>query len=143
MVDKKSTEVVCTRFTNGKRHDFALYQRSQVHVAVGTKILADSGYQGLCHLHANSWTPTKASKKKKLSKEAKRSNRELSSQRVLNEHVIGKLKRFKIIADRYRNRRKRFGLRFNLIAGVYNYELKPSTLCKRSIYCRLFFYALI
>lgn len=50
-------------------------------------------------------------------------NRELSSKRVLNEHVIGKVKRFKIIADKYRNRRKRFGLRFNLIAGIYNYEL--------------------
>ncbi|TRT60574.1 MAG: IS5/IS1182 family transposase, partial [Microcystis aeruginosa Ma_QC_C_20070703_M131] len=23
----------------------------------------------------------------------------------------------------YRNRRRRFGLRFNLIAGIYNYEL--------------------
>ncbi|MBS0645273.1 MAG: IS5/IS1182 family transposase, partial [Verrucomicrobia bacterium] len=34
------------------------------------------------------------------------------------------LKRFKIIADRYSNRRKRFGLRFSLLAGLYNYELK-------------------
>ncbi|MCW6053335.1 IS5/IS1182 family transposase, partial [Lyngbya sp. CCAP 1446/10] len=24
---------------------------------------------------------------------------------------------------RYRNRRKRFGLRINLIAGIYNYDL--------------------
>jgi len=39
------------------------------------------------------------------------------------EHVIGWIKRFRIIADRYRNRRKRFGLRFKLIAGIYNYEL--------------------
>ncbi|MBI3589838.1 MAG: IS5/IS1182 family transposase, partial [Candidatus Melainabacteria bacterium] len=37
--------------------------------------------------------------------------------------VIGMLKRFKVISERYRNRRKRFALRFNLIAGVYNYEL--------------------
>ena len=36
---------------------------------------------------------------------------------------IGSLKRFKIVSDRYRNRRKRFGLRFNLIAGIYNYEV--------------------
>ncbi|MDR2539526.1 MAG: IS5/IS1182 family transposase, partial [Chlamydiales bacterium] len=41
----------------------------------------------------------------------------------LNEIVIGSLKRFKIISDRYRNRRKRFSLRFNLIAGIYNLEL--------------------
>ena len=36
----------------------------------------------------------------------------------------GQLKIFKILADRYRNRRKRFGLKFNLIAGLYNYELR-------------------
>ena len=67
--------------------------------------------------------PKKKSKKRPLSHEDKQKNRELSSQRVLNEHVIGKIKRFNILSDRYRNRRKRFGLRFNLIAGIYNYEL--------------------
>ncbi|KJV54910.1 IS5 family transposase ISOt6 [Orientia tsutsugamushi] len=41
----------------------------------------------------------------------------------MNENVIGMLKRFKIIADKYRNRRKRFCLRFNLISGIYNFEL--------------------
>lgn len=50
-------------------------------------------------------------------------NTQLAKDRVLNENVIGRLKRFKVIAERYRNRRKRFSLRFNLIAGVYNYEL--------------------
>ncbi|MGL4824740.1 MAG: IS5/IS1182 family transposase, partial [Alphaproteobacteria bacterium] len=30
---------------------------------------------------------------------------------------------FKIISDRYRNRRRRFALRFNLIAGIYNWEI--------------------
>jgi hypothetical protein len=39
------------------------------------------------------------------------------------EHVIRGLKIFRILAERYRNRRKRFSLRFNLIAGLYNYEL--------------------
>ncbi|MBD1856145.1 IS5/IS1182 family transposase, partial [Leptolyngbya sp. FACHB-1624] len=29
-------------------------------------------------------------------------------------------------SERYRNRRKRFGLRFNLIAGLLNYELTHS-----------------
>ena len=123
MIDKQSTEVICTNFSHGKQHDFALYKRSKVHAIADIEILGDSGYQGLQQLHANSRTPTKSSKKKKLSKEEKRKNRELSSQRVLNENVIGKLKRFKIIADRYRNRRKRFGLRFNLIAALCNLEL--------------------
>ena len=42
--------------------------------------------------------------------------------------MIGSLKRFKIISDRYRNRRKRFGLRFNLIAGIANNDQKFFTL---------------
>lgn len=67
--------------------------------------------------------PKKKSKKKPLTAEDKRTNRALSSQRVQNEHVIGTVKRFKIVADKYRNRRKRFGLRFNLIAGICNAEL--------------------
>lgn len=67
--------------------------------------------------------PKKRTKKNPLTKEDKKSNTQLARDRVLNENVIGMLKRFRIIAERYRNRRKRFGLRFNLIAGVYNYEL--------------------
>jgi len=86
-------------------------------------IITDTGYQGLQKIHANTVMPKKRSKKNPLTAEDKKKNRELSSQRVLNEHVIGKIKRFKIISDRYRNRRKRFGLRFNLISGIYNHEL--------------------
>ena len=32
-------------------------------------------------------------------------------------------KAFKIIPDTYKNRRKRFGLRFNVSAAIYNIEL--------------------
>ena len=38
-------------------------------------------------------------------------------------HVFGHLKTFIISASRYRNRGKRLGLIFNLIAGIYNFEL--------------------
>ena len=86
-------------------------------------MITDTGYQGIDKLHHNSEVPKKKTKKHPLTKEDKRKNRALSSERALNENVIGMIKRFKIIADRYRNRRKRFGLRFNLVAGIYNFEL--------------------
>ena len=79
------------------------------------KTLTDTGYQGIGKIHSNSELPKKRTKKNPLTPEDKRNNRELSSERVLNENVIGMLKRFKIISERYRNRRKRFGLRFNFI----------------------------
>ena len=86
-------------------------------------IVTDSGYQGLQKIHIKTQMPKKKSKKNPLTKEDKTNNRQLSRDRVLNENVIGNLKRFKILADRYRNRRKRFALCFNLIAGIYNLEL--------------------
>lgn len=123
MVDKRSQQIICTAFSNGRRHDFRLFKESRTYIHPQTKVITDSGYQGIQKIHKNSRLPKKKTKKNPLSKEDKRNNKKLSSERVLNENVIGMLKRFKIIADRYRNRRKRFGLRFNLIAGIYNLEL--------------------
>ncbi|SPR07835.1 IS5 family transposase ISOt6 [Orientia tsutsugamushi] len=65
----------------------------------------------------------KKSKKNPLTKNNKKNNCRLAGERVVNENVIGMLKLFKIIADKYRNRRKRFSLRFNLISGIYNFAL--------------------
>lgn len=122
-VDRTSGKIICTAFCNGKKHDIRLLRESKTRMKKETELLVDSGYQGAQKDHKNTVLPTKKTKGKKLSKEDKKANRELSSKRVVNEHVIGKLKRFHIIADRYRNRRKRFALRFNLIAGIYNFEL--------------------
>lgn len=59
-----------------------------------------------------------------LSAGDKRFNQELAQQRVVAEHVNRQLKIFRILAERYRNRGRRFGLRCNLIAALYNFELK-------------------
>jgi hypothetical protein len=85
--------------------------------------LADAGYQGPTKLHLNSKTPAKKTKLHPLSQEQKISNEALSQERVLIENIIHGLKIFCILSERYRNRRKRFGLRFNLIAAIYNMEL--------------------
>jgi len=122
-VNKTDKKIICVEFCNGKQHDFKLLKISKVIFQTETKVLTDSGHQGLQKIHGNTQQPKKKTKLHPLTKEDKKENRNLSSERVLNENVIGMLKRFKIVADRYRNRRKRFGLRFNLIAGIYNYEL--------------------
>jgi hypothetical protein len=47
--------------------------------------------------------------------------------RIVVEPVNRRLKIFRILAERYRNRRRRFSLRFNLIAAILNFELEPSS----------------
>lgn len=85
--------------------------------------MGDKGYQGIQKNHNFSTTPHKKPKKGKLSKQKKQENRQLASMRIVIEHINRKLKIFRILSERYRNRKKRFSLRFNLIAGIYNYEL--------------------
>jgi hypothetical protein len=123
VVDKKTKQVICTAFAQGKRHDFRLFKESKTHINPDIKVITDTGYQGIQKLHNKSESPKKKTKKNPLTKEDKQKNQALASERVVNENVIGMIKRFKIISDQYRNRRKRFCLRFNLISGIYNIEL--------------------
>lgn len=123
MIDKKTRQVLCTRQTKGKTHDFELFKQSQLGLHERIKCLGDSGYQGLAKEHENCQTPSKKPKGAELTKEQKRENRELARERIVVENVIRYLKIFRIVAEKYRNRRRRFGLRFNLIAGLYNFEL--------------------
>jgi hypothetical protein len=105
----------------GKLHDFKLFVQSRLALRPQTQCLADSGYLGLKKHHDNSRLPDKKSKLHPLTQAQKVGNRQLSSERFVIEHIIRSVKIFRILAERYRNRRKRFGLRFNLIAALYNF----------------------
>lgn len=86
--------------------------------------MADSGYQGINGLHRQARTPVKKPKGGELTIEQKAANKALASERVVIEHIIRHLKIFRIVSERYRNRRRRFMLRMNLIAGLYNYAIE-------------------
>lgn len=101
-----------------------MFKSSHTHFLSKLKCLAWKGYQGITKLYAHSLTPKKKLRGQPISAEDKHWNQQLAKLRVVVEHINRALKIFKILSERYRNRRKRFGLRFNLIAGLYNYELK-------------------
>ena len=124
IADLNTEEILATDFCMGSKHDFQLFKESRCAISQDTCAIADSGYQGLFGLHSNSQTPAKKSKLHPLTKEQKVDNRAISRKRILIENIIRKLKIFRILSERYRNRRRRFGLRFNLIAAIYNLELK-------------------
>ena len=124
MINKETKEILCTNFCNGRKHDFKLLKESNVKLPPNIQLIIDTGYQGIKKIYKNSYLTKKKSKKNPLSKSDKSRNKFLSSIRILIENVFCKIKTFKILSERYRNRRKRFSLRFNLIAGIYNYELR-------------------
>ena len=123
IADQKTGKIICLAHGKGKIHDFRLFKTSGVKFSEVLKVMADKGYQGITKIHELSETPIKKKKGKKLTKEEKQYNRELNQLRITVEHINRRLKIFKILSYPYRNRHRRFGLRANLIAGLYNYEL--------------------
>lgn len=123
LLNWETQEIIATAFGKGRTHDFKLFKHSHTYLHPHTMVLADLGYLGLERLHPHSFLPTKATKHHPLTYEEKKANRTLARLRLHIERVIGRLKVFRILAERYRGRRKRFGLRFNLVAGIHNVEL--------------------
>jgi len=122
-VNKENLSIIAIAQCKGKTHDFKLYKDEFGYaVAKWIKLMGDSGFQGILDFHKNSETPKKKSKKHPLTKEEKANNKRISQERIFIENVNACLKVFKILAYRYRNRRKRFGLRMALICGLYNFE---------------------
>jgi len=128
IIDRKSEWIICTEMFNGKAHDGTIFKRTTP-VNPGILVLGDSGYRGIQKVHANTQLPIRHKEDiAKLSDEQKSlrkaTNKAIASVRMKIEHVIGRVKNFKIVAERYRNRLKRLLLRFNLICGIVNYEKK-------------------
>jgi hypothetical protein len=124
VIDEEREQIIATFFGKGKTHDYKLFQLSRVKFGKHLQLRADLGYWGLQTESSNVIVPLKNSKLHRLTRAEKKVNRERASKRVKVENVLRRLKIFRLLSERYRHRRKRFGLRFNLIAGLHNYELK-------------------
>lgn len=94
-----------------------------MHIAEKILVLADSGYRGIQKQHKNVLFPYRhAEDAKHMSREERKTyNKAISSKRMKIEHIIGRTKTFAIAREKYRNRRKRFALRYNLICGITNF----------------------
>jgi hypothetical protein len=123
VIHQKSSQIICLAHGKGRVHDFRLFKNSGLKFGELLKVIADKGYQGIRKIHQLSETPIKKPKGKKLTKYMKQHNQELNRLRIVVEHVNRRIKIFKILSNQYRNRHRRFGLRSNLIAGIYNYGL--------------------
>ena len=104
-------------------HDMKLFKISRRNIGQAGKILADSGYQGIIKMYSQAQTPRKSSKLKQLTLEDKSYNHVLPKERIKVENIFAKVKTFKMFSTTYRNLRKRFGLRMNLVAAIINREL--------------------
>ena len=104
-----------SKSAKGSVHDKKVYDRSRLVFPKGVPQTGDSGYQG-----TTMEVPHKKPKKGELTAEQKASNRELSKRRIVAEHGIGKMKIWRIAADKYRNPLKRHTVMMKNVAGLHN-----------------------
>ena len=123
IVAQKDGKILCTAFARGRDHDFKLFKKSGFKAAEKVRILGDSAYESIQKIHPNAQTPHLNTKMKPLTKALKKENWELSKKRFKVENAIAFIKHFKVFSTTCRNRRKRFGLRFNLFAAICNSKI--------------------
>jgi len=125
-VEQGRRRILCTAYGKGRVHDFKVLTQSRCAtvLAPNTELLSDSGFQGVAKLHPKSRIPHKRWQGKALTDEQQTHNRALARKRIFAEHVIRKLKVWRVLKETYRHRRRRFGLRLSLIAALYNYDLQ-------------------
>lgn len=117
-------QILATAHTSGATHDLSLLRAQNPHLRPDVWIVADSGYQGLATAHPQSCLSRKKLRGKELSPDDKTHNHSLGRFRMPTLHVIRSLKVWRIVKETYRDRRKRFSLRFKLIAGLVNAGLQ-------------------
>ncbi len=115
----------------GKRHDYQCLKDERVAAGIPPEVACwvDTGFLGIQKdfPHLRVTMPTKKPKGKPLSESQKQTNRTISSFRVLAEHALGGVKRFRAVSDIYRNLRKGFEDQVMEVAcGLWNFHLKSA-----------------
>ena len=122
-------EIVSVICRKGSVHDYTILKESRPAISPETEKLADSGYQGIAKLYANSSTPIKEYRSKPLTREAKQFNRQLATRRIGIEHIVRWCKIFRITKDIYRGKHRNYGKTWNVIAAIVNLR-HSSTRCQ-------------
>lgn len=126
LCDENKRILLITPTKAGRRHDKRLVDKEHLiqKIPKHVGVWGDSAFQGIQHLHPNTLVCKKGRKNKPLTHEEKRENKIVSSFRIVVEHAIGGLKRFRAVTDVFRNK---IGLLDDLFievaGGLWNYHL--------------------
>ena len=104
----------------GAVHDLTLFRAAGLRFPHDTALIGDAGYQGIWRDHGHAITPHKATRASPLTDEQRHENRVLAYTRQRIEHVIRRMKIFRVLKGVYPHRRRRFALRVQLLAALCN-----------------------
>ncbi len=113
------------RYKKGRRHDYDIYKENHPITPKEVVNIFDLGYLGVekDFPEQKSYIPNRKKRNQELSKEEKEYNKSHSRKRIVIEHTICRLKKYKIMSDIFRNRLRKYNRISDIVAGLVNYRI--------------------
>ena len=124
MVNNRGFIIHKLDYKKGKRHDYDIYKENHPLIPKQVVNVVDIGYLGVKKDFPEqlSSLPNRKKRNKELSQEEKEHNKSHSRKRIVIEHTICRLKKYKILADIFRNKLRRYNKMSDIVSGLVNYQ---------------------
>ena len=109
----------------GRRHDYDVYKKNHPVTPKQVVNVIDLGYLGVetDYPEQLSALPYKKKRNHELSQEEKEYNKFHSKKRIVIEHTICRLKKYRIMNDVFRNRLRKYNRISDIVSGLVNYRI--------------------
>lgn len=124
LVNQQAKICLLTPTCEGKKHDKKIADETKLVLPKRSCLYQDTGFQGYTLPDVTIIQPTKKPRGKELTPEQKENNRQISRLRILVEHAIGGVKRYRIVKEQVRARKDNFRDRvMETCCGLHNFRL--------------------
>jgi hypothetical protein len=109
----------------GRKHDYDIYKSNHLVIPKEVVNVYDLGYLGVEKDFPDqlSALPYRKKRNQDLSQEEKEYNKIYSRKRIVIEHTICRLKKYRIMSDTFRNRLRKYNRISDIVTGLVNYRM--------------------
>jgi len=125
MVDNLGIIIHKTAHKKGRRHDYYIYKNNHPLVPKDVVNVFDLGYLGVENDFPEllSYIPNRKKRNLELSKEERYYNKDHAKRRIVIEHTICRLKKYRILNDVFRNKLTKHNKVSDIVSGLVNYRI--------------------
>ena len=126
MVNNRRFIIHKVGYRKGRRHDYDIYKENHPMTPKQVVNVFDLGYLGVEKDYPDQLSALPYRKKRnllQLSKEQKEYNKSHSKKRIVIEHTICHLKKYKILSDIFRNKLRKYNKVSDIVSGLVNYRI--------------------
>jgi|SRR6185437_1727218 len=125
MINKDGYILHKVGYKKGRKHDYEVYKKNHPIIPKEVLNVFDLEYLGVEKDYPEqlSALPYKKKRNQFLSDDEKEYNKNHSKKRIIIEHTISRLKKYRILADVFRNKLRRYNKVSYIVADLVNYRI--------------------